>query len=588
MARLKFLINGAETKYLPIEYKTIGLTASYYPTVAAFQTKLDELNLALEDMDTIEAWRQQYGMFQGIPFDIFWEGRNTSTNVFNGQIDLSESYKNISINQVNIQTKLKAQIDWFEKASEFSFLWLEEYRGLIQPSDFVPVPYIINYVPDNTQVLLLAISLFTLIRELVSLIRDIANIVAELITGASALGFAQILAAILKIVLLLAYAVAVVFAIIELVKQLREQLFPPIRYHWGMKAKRMLEVGAEQLGYTFKSDLFDQTEYKDLVVLPPKSKPGYENTSTFSSGVPYDSIIYMYSDYVFTMLELFNAQIFFENNNTVMRFERRDYKKDLANFELKNNFTNQKERYNEVGYNTDEFNGSFLYSFQTDLNDQNTLDNFRGTNFQVLTRGINVPDEQLDNTKNHREVRPPYALGTRKDELTELEEIYKKFANRVDNIVSFFGGNSNFAGVIDSRKGVLSLSDHATTVPKLVMMQGNRLKPNQRVFVSAKAFYNNFYCIESFVPVVDPLSENGTKVHNQWIKKTLDKHKIDADDFVNLQGNNYVKTADNKIVLVEKLIIDSLYSEIAKIDFRENVVYDNNLEIVTIEAGGNA
>lgn len=586
MARLKFLLNGVETKYLPIEYKTIGLTASYYPQIAEFQTKLDELNFALEDMDTIEAWRNQYGMFQGLPFDIIWQGRNSNVKVYDGQIDLAESYRNISINQVNIKTKLKAQLDWFEDASTFSFKWLEEYRGIIQPSDFVPVPYIINYVPDNMQVIILTLSLFTMIRELVSLVRDIANLAAELIAGASGLSVGLIIASVLKIILLLAYAVALVFAIIELVKQLREQLFPPIRYHWGMKASTMLARGAEQMGYTFKSDLLNNPNFKDLVVLPPKMKAGYEDTATFSSGVPDDSIIYLYGDFVFSMLELFNARLFFENNNSVLRFERRDYKKDLADFELKNNFTNQKERYNETGYNTDEFNGSFLLSFSTDLNDKNTLDNFRGTNYQVITRSVNVPDEQLNNNKGLREVRPPYARATRKDELTDLEEIYKKFAKTTDNVVAFFGGNTNFAGVIDSRKGVMSLSDHAFTVPKLVLMQGNRLHPAQSKIISAKSFYDFFYCIESFVPVVDPLSPNGTKVHNQWIKKSLDKHKIDADDFVNLQGNNYVKTADNKIVLVEKIIIDSLYSEIAKIDFRENVIYDNNLEIVTIEAGG--
>lgn len=584
MSRLKFQLNGSDTKYLPVEYKSIGITSKFYPVAEDFQTKIDAVTFSLEDLNDIEGWIAKYGYFQGMPFDVFWSDRSTYVNVFNGQIDLSESLQNVSINKLVAKAKLKGQVDWFkDTANQFSFAWLES-KQKITNSDFISVPYVINSVPDGMQLLMLSISLFVMIKELIQLIKEIANLVAELVTGISSylFGIAQILASIIKVVLLIVYAVLMVLAIIELSKQIKEQLFPTKRWHKGMTVKRMFEVGATQLGLNFKSDLLEMAQFKGLTILPSKNKEGRLLKSSFSSGTPSNnSAIYKYGDFVLAMIETLNGAVFFEGNT--MRFERRDYKKKLANFKLTDVFTNQKERINSNGYNTNEMIGALYYTFNTDSTDRNTLDNFKGTNAQIITEGKVVPDALIDNIKNDKNIRPPLALGTRKDNLTELEKFFRSFAKFQDKVVGIFGGSLNSASVVNSRVGTLSLSDHSFSVPKLLIMQGDKLAVGQRKRLSAKSMIENCYCIESFVPVIDPLSETSEKVHNQYVKKSLDKYKIDATDFVNLQNNNYIKTADNKIGLIEELNVESLYNEVAKINYRVNEIYEKNLKQTLIE-----
>ena len=583
--RLKFQLNGTDTKFLPVKYKTIGITAQFYPVAQDFQTKLDDIVFSLEDLNEIEGWISKYGYFQGMPLDVFWSGRTSYVNIFKGQIDLSDSYKSISLNQVSAKSKLRGEVDWFsDTANQFSFAWLEN-EGKITNADFVAVPYVINSVPDGMQLIMLSISLFVMIKELIQLIKEIAYLISELATGISSLlfGVAQILASLLKIVLLIVFAVLMILAIIELSKQIKEQIFPTERFHKGMTVKRMFEVGATQLGLTFKSDLLNLSQFNGLMILPSKGKEGALTKSIKQSGVPTsNSAIYKYGDFVLAMIEMFNGSVFFEAGN-VMRFERRDYKKKLANFQISNVFTNQQKRIDVTGYNTDEMIGALYYSFNIDTSERNTLDNFRGTNAEYITEGKTVPNPILDNIKNAKEVRPPFALGTRKDFLTELEKFFRAFAKFNDKVVGIFGGSLNSASVVNSRVGTLSLSEYSFSVPKLLLVKGNKLVAGQRKLLSARTFLENCYCIESFVPVVDPLSPTAEKVHNQYIKKSLDKHKIDADDFVNLQGNNYIKTFDNKIGLIESLEIGQLYNETAKIDYRVNELYDTNLKQTLIE-----
>ena len=583
--RLNFKLNGANTIFLPEQYKTIGINAKFYPVAEDFQTKIDNIVFSLEDLKTIEDWIAKYGYFQGMPFDVFWSSRDSFVNVFKGQIDLSESYQKISINQISAKAKLRGQIDWFsDTANQFSFAWLES-KQKIKQSDFVSVPYVINSVPDGIQLLMLSISLFVMIDKLIQLIKEIANLVTELVAGISAylFGIAQIIAAIIKIVLLIVYAVLMVLAIIELSKQIKEQIFPTKRWHKGMTVKRMFEVGATQLGLTFKSDLLNMPQFQGLTILPSKTREGRLLKSSLSSGTPQEnSSIYKYGDFVLSMIETLNGSVFFESGN-VMRFERRDYKKKLANFQLEDVFTNQEKRINTNGLNTDEMIGALYYTFQTDNLDRNTLENFKGTNASIITEGKVIPDPILDNIKNDKEFRPPLALGTRKDKLTDLEKFFRDFAKFQDKVVGVFGGSLNSASVVNSRVGTLSLSDYSFGVPKLLIMQGDKLAVNQRQRLSAKTMLQNCYCIESFVPVVDPLSPTAEKVHNQYIKKSLDKHKIDATDFVNLQNNNYIKTASNQIGLIEEINIDSLYNETAKIDYRINEVYETNIKQTLIE-----
>ena len=509
------------------------------------------------------------GIFEGVPFEIIMN----SQSLFEGFVDLTSESTFIECDEV-IGKLVKAQSsDWLnDTADGFSFAYLRD-QGFIIDSDYITIPYVLNYRPEALIVGQLLITSFLLTKEIIQGIKDTAGAIADLL---NTIGFpieiGAILAAAVKAAAQIIYTTAIIAALIITMKDLIEQFFPPVRRYRGMYYKRMFEVGLNYLGLSFSSTIFDDPRWSKAGFLPVKSKRGglFGNTDEYGHPNQY-SAFYNFGDFIRQMLILFNADYKITNGN--FRFERNDYWNSTSNYVMDSVETNQSDRLSELEYNTGEFVKNYLVSLRTDIQDQNTLENFLGTNYQVISepKTFIVKDNVIG--KGLAAVRPPVARAFRKEELTESEQLLKNVCKLADSVVNLLGGSSNLASKITNRVGMMSLSSDTTSVDKMLFIDNEELDANQ---VTAKEIFEQWHMIESFAEVVDP--RTGQTVHNQSIIQTTEKLKFCLNDWNELLDNNRFTTPDGREG--EILSIDwSIFENVANIRYKIAQLYTKNIKL---------
>jgi len=554
----KFKINGQVVEGVR-NWKGIEVNASFDET-SEQEINIDSLELVREARNAINNWFNGGldGSFPGIleapTLDIeLIEG--STQNIFSGYIDMVEEFNQGAVQNV-VKIKKRKGSDWInDRAQGFSFRYLQEI-GVIKSSDFVNVPYIINYIPDYTQTALLSISVFVLGKEIYQATKDLSTYIADAIGGLTG----PIVSAI-KIALQLVYLVSLSFAIFTMIEQIIASLISPKRNHKGILVKTLLNRGAEHIGLSFQSSIFDSYPYSNLVYLPIKDKKGGSSGET---GVPSISgPANTYGDLLLMLKEMFAAKINIEND--VIKMERWDKFKRRSGFVIPHTLQANENR----TFNTEDFKANTLIAFVFDTQDQNTLDNFGGTNFQVIMQPKYFINKDAVLMKNLESVRIPCALATRKDSLTDVEKTIKTLAGIADDLMGLVGNNKNLAGKIEGRIGNMNLSSDLVGTPKLLILNDGKLPTDYRSSFNAKKLWNDFLIINSFI------SHGG--IHNQWEKYNGIKIDFRFEDFVSLIENNECVTEDGKDAKIDKLSW-SFDQSTAIIDYRVNEQYTLNLE----------
>ena len=519
------------------------------------------------------------GIFEGLPYKINID----NTNIFDGFINLSEDAEFVESEKVIANLVKSGGSDWLNDVADgFSFGFLrselnpETGQNYITNSDFVVVPYVLNFRPEAFIVGQLSIALFLLQKELIQGIRDTADSIANFSEAFGKVNpIGEIISASLKLIAQIAYTTAVIVALVQTITDLINQFFPPVRRYRAMTIKRMFEVGLNYLDLNFQSTIFDDPIFKKSVFLPSKSKRGGLFGETDEFGNPnQNSSVYNFGDFIRVMLSMFNADYKIENGTFI--FERRDYWDNLSTYILPDVETNQTARLSELQYNTNEFVKNYFISFQTDIQDQNSLENFAGTNYQVINEPITINNKSMISGKGLAQIRPPFARATRKNEYTFYEKTLLKVAKLCDTVVNSLGGNSNLGPSIQNRSGMMSLSSDTTTVDKFIFIENEQLDINQ---VSAKLLWDNFHFIESFAEI----TQGGQVFHNQNILRTSEKVPFCLNDWNQLLNNNKFTTTSGQTG--EIISIDWDFQKgVANIQYKIKQVYTKNIKLV-INAG---
>lgn len=591
MQRVRFFLNNQETENYPLDIEEMKIVVDWERGKGRPEIDFSSLRFRGADAQTVfNRELSQLGFYNGVPFRIEaldYNGQNTV--VFDGFLDLAKTPpKFIGCNEVEVAVTSLNSASWFDtQKNTIPFTFLQKERGTITNADFVQVPYIINYIPDVVQITLMGISTYLMVKQLTEVVRDIATVIADTTmasvpnTGISAAGpvivanIGAIIAAALKIAAILAYNIALVIAIKNLIQQIFEQLIPLVRYHTGIKMKTLMEKGCQELGLNFESTIFDGI-WGDAVYIPTKAEKGKLFQANFGQGLPeLNDFGYFFGNMFDAFKEMFNADYRIENGNT-LRFERWDYwRNNQGNYVFPSNYNLQEVQKVEKVPNTNELLSGYFVAFDIDTQDQNTLDNFFGTNYDAITY-LKTELNGYRNLFGNREVRMPFALGTRKNKLTRFEEFFKDLAGAVDFVTGLLGNGTSFKAKIENRVGALYLSEHTTSKPKIVLMSGSTVSPQNREIVSAKHLYHKYHFINSFVPI------NG--IHNQHWQFFDVPDRFCYEDFINLLNNNYGTTQDGDDAEAMRLEWEIIKDE-AVIDFRVNTLYDNNLRI-RYEQGG--
>lgn len=570
------------------------------------------------------------GVFEGLPLRIDIEKSGNTQTLSDGYIDLTEE-TDFACDEMVVSGKEKQGIDWInDVADSVSFERIYAENPSFK-SDFIFVPYVINNVPNYTEAFTAIVSAVMVGVQLQSEVRLlIANITDASGVLTTVPGVIKLVAQIIYILLLLTILVGLIISFILYIIQ-------PVKYHAGTRLKRIFERGCAYFGLTFQSTIFDSLDYQKIVLIPNKYQLQDSGETTnvlqalggavISAGIrgfttPDVNIQEGYykgtfGDFLRAMKTMFNAKVVLKDG--VLIFERRDFNTSTALYQLpdlRNDF---------YQLNTSEIKSNYLIEFQTDLNDKNTIERFKGANYQVTTRPILVNNKEYLLLKNFERASIPFALGKRKETLTVPENILSNIIDIVNIPLNLMGVIINGAinginaiieivndifdkldtigidlGVdiptipaftppqitnpISNRIGMLLLeNDYIDTAKLVIIDEGseakfNKVTTNNETFLSAKKLWLDYHYINSFAEI------NGK--HNQWKKYNYTGVPFCFNDYLLVKNDNKIKTPDG--IDAELLSLQwNVYEQIADIRFRVNEKYTNNLTIQAYEPDGN-
>ena len=513
-----------------------------------------------------------FGIFEMLPFKIQLKQYTDEYNAFDGLIDLANDlYREDQIVKVKIRDKYGLN-NLEDKATAISWAYLYS-KGIITDSDFTKTGYVINDIPDGIKLAMLSLTAYMIGKELVELIKQTALGLKDAIQETAGGTFGFIGAAIgvaLEIILILAYAAAILVYIYNLVEEIIAQIYSDVRYYKGMKLSTMMTRFCDHIGITFQSSIFTGA-YKDIVLLPQKNQKGNatKNQTKFDVyGFPEVGFGYGCFEIINFCLDLFRAKLLYKNNIL--------YLEPISNY----SFWEQNSQYIlpeiEVlhnGYNTAELKANYLVRFETDDLDTNTIENFKGCNYEVITNSKTTPDLKRTSIKGLQDVSLPVARATRKTKLTAVEEVIKALASAVDGISGIFGGGKSYADLVKNRVGMMNLTSDAMGVPKLLITDSSgKITTTNDTLLTAKSLYLAYHISSSFVN-----GKNQYKMYNNVIIP------FGFTDFLKCIDYGWFKTIDGAIGKFDKISY-CFNEDYATCDYRIREDYTDNLVEIAIEA----
>ena len=587
MAVLSFKINGTQINP-PLDWEKTQIVATfdYENNQASISTSeivfVNEAAVFLRDYIAGGITGVTPGIFEGptLTVDIQDPGLPAPTQ-YDFVIDTAdESFEIIDPTRVKARLKKIQGVQPFQdRANGTTFLLLLD-KGAIQPSDFASIPYLTEREPNGIDVALLTTTTILLAIQLANEVRvlstNIANIVASAGGGATGLGAAAIQAIAIAIIQTI-YVALLTYQLVILVKDMIALLISPVKFHKGMHVKTMIEKGCNYLGYQYNTDI---AVLEDLYYLPAKSDIDLDGlieqilanfqVNQPGVGIPAErDTIYTLGD-LMTMCnrDLFNARTAIKNNIVEHHALNSNWWQQLSSYQMPDTLRES------VKYNASELTSNKLIKFQVDVNDFHTVQNYKGTAFEVITEQNSANDVKNLLFKGLEVSEIGAALGNRKDKLNLVEKTLKGLADMADSVVAFFGGDSGLAQLILNRIGMLVMERDMLHVGKLMRLNAQfKLSANHRDNFGARFLWNNYHNEKSFV-----LNNFG----NQY--QVFDGERIifGYTQFLQLVNNNYLTTTNGDSGKITKFVWN-IEEDTAIADFRVKKIFTTNLNERYIE-----
>lgn len=623
---INFYINGA-LRNPPYNWKGLQLELNFdrdKDTVTQ-QATVTEWELVRENTDLLLAHIESgttggVGALEGLPFKIEITKGSQSSVPFDGYIDTSDNPR-LSTIRSTVKAKEKKSIDFInDRADSFTYEYLYKSTGEIVKADVVFVPYVLNNVPDYMQAAVTTISIYVITRELKDAVQRVKEIAAQLTNPFEA-------TAIIRAVLLVGYLIVLIATLVKLINDLIKLIIQPVKYHAGMRVRDLLTIGCEHLGFTFKSEIIDDATWNKLVIIPEKYSNPPDNLSkqilgfiTPNSALQDGYYKGTFGDLLRAMKSMFNAKIVVTQNSEIFLI-RRDKNASQAQYQLP-------PLYNPYyTINTDELISNYRVSFQYDVTDKNTVQEYTGTSYQVITKPIAVTNRDMVLMKGFKQVDIPFALAKRKTELTIPEQYFKvllstfglllngvisalniliavangiiKVLNGIIQALKLVGIKvkwkiasipklkyTNLGNLIDNRIGMMKIETDFFAVPKITLLdegstyKKNKIPANNATLLSANALYNQFHYIESFVPTSDRPAGNQVEIRD------YEKVPFTFDDYMKVKYDNKMLDSQGREVEYTSLKWNP-FEQVAAINgVRLPKLYTNNLTQVILESDG--
>jgi len=534
--QLSFFLDGKAIDP-PKNWQDISIVATFDNDNVQANITTDDFDFVLSAKDVIDQRIAEGRLFEGILNQIVASNTNRSITVFDGVIDPSDQLTEF-IDRGFIRARIQKtesvnRLDQQLEGINFGYL---ESIGLITDADYVDVEYVIDPIDDglDTAFLVFMSTYLTvlLVEQVATTARAIAiaaGLASSSITGTIGATVFNIANAILETIKL----ALIVIAVFDLGTQLINAVVQPRRVHKGVKLKTLIEKACEHAGYALNSDIPEQ-----LVYLPSNTTPDQRgafsrlvSVGTIQKGIPKAQ------DYGYACLEAFelakrylNGQVGIRNGEVILKPKDSDFWRSQSSYTIPDTLIQTRR------YNTEDLKGDKILAFDTDVSDEYTITEFTGTNYEVITSLIGEVDDKLNMIKGLEEINFNVCLGSRKERLNPFETVLKGLARLFDEVINVFGGRSNLVERVQSKVGLLRVSQNNHNKPKLLWQEGGQIPSNHRQLLSAKAIYDQYYVYDSFV------AGQGQKILFDGIRTGFG-----LEDFVNLIENRYFRDAQGNI-----------------------------------------
>ena len=568
------------------------------------------------------------GVTEGIPFKIILDNESGKTyELFDGYIDLWKG--SVDSDMVVAPSTEQGKIDWLnDVADSVSFEYLFSINK-ITTADFVQIPYVINRKANGVEIAVASISLFVLIRNIIQTIHEII-----LTTNDYDLIFISM---IIRVISLVIYLIALIIATIKQIVDLFNMIIQPVKYHYGMYAKDLIRIGLEHFGLKFSSSIFLQEPYSRMVILPEKMNIKFDagsDTFNFASTIFNEFQEYPVGYFKGTLGSLLRTmkQTFFAKTDIVdgvYYFEPQNYNIKKALYKLP---AIESPAYS---FNYDEFYSNIVFTFTTDLNDRNTIQEFIGTSVQMIQLPKVINNKGMILTRNLQQISIPFALAKRKVNLTGMEKrlesfnknlttsiqtfvvIYQKVMDSVKKIVEVtkkfkkalkvVGINIpfdlNFKSLPQmekvmsaikrletkydgSRKGMLMMESDYVSIPKVMLLENgtnprmNVLSSDNEEKLSARYIFERYHKpYKSFE--VDPV----TGEHGQFVKKNFGSIPFSFEDFEKVRMSQAMQDDENNEGKFLSLKFNP-HKQTASGKYKIKKLYTTNIKTQIIEPDG--
>ena len=561
------------------------------------------------------------GIHEGIIFDIILSD-GTRSIVFNKYLDCKASDCVISCNEVEVSSFDLGSIDWLNggKADSVSFQWLQEETNLLPRSLAIPMPYVLNSIPNYRDAIICSVSIFVMSQALYKAISDFDSTVAA--TG----GFFTAAGEVLRFIVQLLYILTLIIAVLKLLNDLIKLIIQRVKYHACMYVLDQINAACIHLGLTFRSSILEAEGLNRTVILPEKIQTPVSKDDEdilgfhlFDREVQNGYYNGTLGDLLRALKKIFKAKLVFEGS--VLRLEKLSYK--TANASV---YTIPDIYQPKYTTNASKLISNYLLEFTVDYDDKNTIQQYDGTVLQVITQAVVENDKRRNLINNFERVTIPFALGKRKTELTGPEKSVRAFAPIADAIIGaglaiarafviianlfigFINGvvkalnhipgvkiekvkatlpevpdSPSIATIINDRIGMLQLETDIVTVPKIfILKEGatdreNKVDELTNTFYNARYLWDNHHNVVSHVPLGDRL--NG----DQWRQKKIENVPFTFDDLFKVMNNVPVFDSEGNEARIISLTWN-YWDQLAKIEYEINKKFTNNL-ILSLQNG---
>ena len=556
---MKHFLNGIEIS--PRNREEIGVICDFTGNPDILSVNTDTLVLPREANQLVKQHIQTSGLFVGIPYQIQLDG-GINLDYY---IDLCDPGSKPVVREHEIEVKIKRAKgvdDFRSKADGTSFDLIVQQKGL-NYFDVKRLPYFV--VKDNVteQSLTLSLSLFVMTKEIISAANELAKAYANLLNPSP--GGLAVAAA--NFILALIYFAAILAAAIAYLIQLMKLLFPVKKYLYGCYYKELILKACKFIGYDLQTSIFDTDSGWFVLPVPiNRSNPDsiFEKIfgdlgNDFNTGIPTASdSVGLVGQFFDECEKQFNGRFFVIGKD--VHFQRRDWLVNTANLVMQPALNLQADRDEALTYNTEDAWRRYYIHYSIDFSDLNTVEgiNYQYSDAEYSTEnavaGANV---DLVTIKGLNDVPIGLSMGFNKDRLSLIEIIGRGLAAAWDGLTDAltFGNGSNYAAQIGSRVDALKLSQQYFSTTKSLYVYN---RPNNTVLInqnydqnnSATALWLKYHYINQIQLNQFEVIENA-------------RTRISAQDFVNLQSNNYA-FIENQICEILKMtwIDEKSYCEI--------------------------